>query len=319
MAKQQMSLDDLRKNVPGTVTKSMIDFMHARVPHYLFKHAVGNKRFAYCTNCKQDIDVSDRNMKHKKEYMCPACTHTCTAIDSGRGRKLLEDQSYFTFFKRANRRTDAICALGVFIRRQWDDDYRKVSEFAGELHSMYLFEHGKGSVRYSKRWTWNAIWKYDFHHVQEIGLPRQLFLEYPHIKTFCDVDSLKSSVKGTPFERYRWEQYDNDHFIRFLDAASKWPSIEYLDKLGYRTIIKDYCIHGAAHYGAIKWRGKTITGVLGVDKAAIKLAQKLGVDLDCGVLYVLQLAKRQGDKIDPLSASKIAMRYHLPLLKSLMP
>lgn len=309
MAKVVMTVDEMRKNVPSTITRDMIKFMHERVPHYLFKYSAGKKKLCYCTCCKKDFEISV-TMQHKKKYGCPECGHMCIAIDSGRSRKYLEDQSYFTFFKRANRRTDAICALGVFIRRQWDGDYRKVSEFTGELNSMYLFEHGKGSTRFTSRLSYGSDgWNYRMEPVKEIGLPRQLFLQYKEIDLFCDIESLKAAVMGTPFERYQWQQYNNQHFLRFLDAAAKWPCVEYLDRLGYTELISDYTSSGSSTKGVVNWHGKTMEKVLRLDKQTIKLARKQKVALGCATLYLLQKLQKRGERLEPLQAEEIANAY----------
>ncbi len=317
MARAAMTVDEVRKNVPGTITRDMIKFMHERVPHYLFKYSAGKKKLCYCTYCKKDLEIH-LTMQHKKKYCCPECGHMCTAIDSGRGRSCLEDQSYFTFFKRANRRRDAICALGVFIRRQWDGDFRKVSEFTGELNSMYLFEHGKGSTRFTSRLSYGSDgWKYRMEPVRNRASAAAVSAVQVY-RSFCDFESLKAAVKGTPFERYQWQRYENEHFLRFMDAAAKWPCVEYLDRLGYTGLIADYTSNGNSTKGVVNWNGKTMEKVLRLDKQTIKLARKQKVALGCATLYLLQKLQKRGERLEPLQADEIANAYGIWAIDELL-
>jgi hypothetical protein len=91
-------------------------------------------------------------------------------------------------------------------------------------------------------------------------------------------ESIKKAVKGTPFAWSAWDLYkgsDTNDYVKFFDLYAKYPSVEYLVKLGHKAIMEEKLNTGSISQGAINWRGKDLLSVLKLSKTDYNTIKKI--------------------------------------------
>ncbi len=140
MARAAMTVDEVRKNVPGTITRDMIKFSMSAF-RIIFLNTLPERRVCYCTYCKKDLEIHPNNAQHtKRNFLSARNAVTVIAIDSVVGAASGGPELFYVFQASENGAADAICALGLFIRAKGDGDFAKYPS-SRRANSMYLFEH----------------------------------------------------------------------------------------------------------------------------------------------------------------------------------
>lgn len=246
--------------------------------------------------------------------ICPACGSVCTLKAAGRSRKYLRDKVYFVYYEKSEKNPQAIVARGVYATRDYTGDYRNVrTEY--RLKTLYVFEMGKATMfrssylyfpRNEAEYERFHIWEtcssvYSFYQDMwgwEDNEPRyQCRTGTEIIRTACSVASIREAVKDTPFRYSTWEQYaGNTDMTKFFDLYSRYPSIEYLTKLGFGNLVAEK-LHGHATYRTINWRGKNPLKVTGLSKQEIKTIRELKIKVTFSFLDLLRQFKREGTNL----------------------
>ncbi|MDF2855745.1 MAG: hypothetical protein K0Q87_1596 [Neobacillus sp.] len=124
---------------------------------------------------------------------------------------------------------------------------------------------------------------------------------------FTSMENIEQVVKETTFQYSEWKQYINHRgpmykteygsMIPFFDLAAKYPCIEYLTKMGFKSMVEDK-LYGGKTYGAIYWRGKRIDKVLRLNKQEIKGLMASNVkEKNCALLYSYHYFRKKGMRL----------------------
>jgi hypothetical protein len=281
----------LLEHFPEKISKEMVKYVEDVVlldSRYLFVSRKKKIQHGYCTHCKGTYETN--NLKHNDRTDCPGCGSRCSVKQSGLGRKTLYDTGYFEWFEKSKSNPEAIVATGVFVRRDYSGDYKKV-ETKFSIQAYYVFEPGKGSM--VERYWWNQD---SFHKRKTVfSLTGNTMANH---RCFFPEECIREAVRGTPFQYSTWEQYTNLDLIKFFDLAAKYPCVEYLTKLGLDRLVVDKLISRPT-YRVINWRGKTLQSVLRVNKQDLKELRNAAEEMDINpaCLFIYQESIKDGSNL----------------------
>ena len=299
----EMTVEEIQAHIPGEVTADMAEFALANMPHYIFTSRRGKKQYAYCTRCHNEWE-SKYTLYHGSNHICQSCETACTVRASGRGRSKLVDELLFFWFLPSLVSNNCITAVGMYAARDYRFEYRNVKT-AFMPRSLYVFDYGVGAAMV-KRQVWHPRYFGEFTGMQctqyarqktvNIGIPRWQNRGYGYetwlywLPWLIAEQSISPAVKGTPFERCGWEVMDKEALIEFFALAARYPSIEYLNKLGFAGVVQAK-VNKEPTYG-IRWSGKDIKGVLGISKADVREIRKNNVGVTPYLLKFIKQARK---------------------------
>lgn len=280
----------------------------------------GTKKSGYCTHCNTSFSMDGviinsplqgaYSKKRPPTAKCPHCKSKCIVKASGRGRKTMIDEGYFVYYEKSKVDPNAIVAMGVYAVRDYRGDYIKVETVYAET-AIYIFQMGKSSML--KRYAFYSysegrirIGDYEkcrtIHSLSEQG-------HFSNISTGFSRDSVKESVKNTPFQYSTWDSYTNViDMVKFFDLYSKSPSIEYLTKMGFQSLVRGK-LEGEITYSAINWRAKTILKVLKINKQELNEIRNQKIYITFLFLKILQMSKKNNWGLSVLEARDIEQSY----------
>jgi len=304
---------------PSQISQAIKDYARDvafKWSRYIFTHRVGKKQYGYCTYCRKEFKTN--GLRHGQQTTCPECGSLCTVKASGRGRKTLVDEVYFVYYEKSVVNPQAIVARGIYAVRDYRFDYRKV-ETQYTTRGMYVFEPGNGG-RMARRYAWYAQHG-EFITCGCLQQPKTVFSLFNNgtpmrVQVSYSRESIKTAVKDTPFAWSGWESYDHEDMTRFFDLYAKYPCIEYLTKLGFKSLVMDK-LEGRRTFGAINWRGKTLFEVLKMTKQELNIIKAEGIGITFDVLKIMQMSRKDGSNFTPGEAADIALEYSYHYLDEL--
>lgn len=324
MSKQLLSLNEVRKHIPVTVTPEMKDFAIEEVfaaKRYIFTTRQGKHQHGHCTYCWRDFPTE--GLRHNEMANCPKCKSLCTVKASGLGRKRLVDEAYFTYYLKSAIDPKAIAAVGIYAVRNFSGDYRGVkTKFMNQ--ALYVFRAGIGGIGF-RQWLWYSTEEQKFltgYYTRMATVRNQFNRDHnAHIFSAYSRKSIAAAVKGTPFGWSGWEQYDDiADMTEFFDLFARYPCVEYLTKLGFKHLVRGK-ITGASTYSAINWRGKTMARVFRLTGAQLEMVRKEPPGaVTFPVLRLLQLGRKDGSNLTFAEASELSrnlQHYYNDLMKPL--
>lgn len=268
---------------------------------YIFTHRVGKQQYGYCTHCKKEFKVD--GLKHNSKVVCPHCNSECTVKASGRGRKYMVDEVYFTYYEKSVINPKSIVARGIFAYRNYKGDYKNVKTNY-DVTAFYIFEMGKSTML--DRWDSSFFGE---HFVKRKNVYSNFMRDHiAHIRSCYSMDSIKNAIKDTQFQYSTWESYYIDDMVKFFDLYSKYPCIEYLTKLGFKELVNSK-LYDRHTYSAINWRGKTILQVLKLKKEQLNLIKNSGYDIDPLALRLYQMALKEKSDLSFKEIKKMSDDY----------
>jgi len=305
----------------NTVTsEKIVKYIDSKVlprSRFIFTQRVRGIQFGYCTNCDESLVTIGADLKEGSEVDCRKCNVKCEVKAHGRKRSKLYYDAYVVYYERSKVNPKAITATGYYVSRNYKNNYVNVKLIIEPRH-RYLFEFGKPSKEYSYgHGNWNSYGEATSY----FGKGSFSNTGYGNwTKTICSLDSIKKSVKGTPFQYSEWTQYTHGKYsyytkyndlIKFFSLFSKYPCIEYLIKLGMKYFVDAKVYGGYPTYGAIKWSGKTIQDTLRITKQQINEIKPF---LNKGKLHPLslrlqQIVKKEQSSIPLDELQILAKRY----------
>lgn len=276
-------------------------FAHDSFIHYLFVYRVSKQQYGYCTHCGSVSKTT--GLIHSEKAKCPSCKHKCVVRYAGLRRSRLIDEIYFTYFEKSKIDPQAVIAKGILAVRDYSGDYRDVkTQYL--IRALYVFKMG-GSVM-AERWGYYSCAKtmtYGKHfEVTKSVYPLDLIGSIAYMPSYVSMDSITAAVKGTQFQYSGWESYSE--LVKFFDMYSRWPSVEYLTKLGLKTIVRDKLL-GHPTYGAINWRGKTLQQVVGLTRSDLNIIKAKGIDVNALYIKLNRISKKDGSNLKPEQIKQI--------------
>jgi hypothetical protein len=305
-----MEFNQFVQHFPTGLSQELLDYARDVVflsSRYIFTRREGKHQYGYCTHCGHEHETD--GLRHGDEAICLACGSRCTVKASGRSRKYMCDEAYFVYYEKSAINPRAIIARGFYAVRDYHKDYRGV-ETQIEPKALYLFSEGQ-SVMWERPWVWysldNGMYaRYDWGEHKTIGSLAAGVMA--HKPVFCSYESIEAAVANTPFQYSAWERYQRSggiDFVKFFDLASKYPCIEYLTKLGMRGLVLAK-LHGDRTYNVINWRAKNPLKVLKMSKHEFKELRASGAYIEPWLLYIRELAKRDGSRLTITELSRIS-------------
>ncbi|WPS86484.1 PcfJ domain-containing protein [Brevibacillus halotolerans] len=266
MPEQNKAFEKFKKHFPNDIGKGVEDFainIALLRSRYIFTRRAKGIQFGYCTHCQKE-HITEGNLKHNQMTVCPKCQSNCKVKASGISRKYLCDASYFIYYEKSLLNPEVIIARGFFVARDYSQDFKNV-QTRYDCCYMYLFEPGNSELYEN---SYLGYWK------KRKSIISQFETSMAHECRYISYENVQEAVHGTPFQYSTWEQYFDKNFcsndmVKFFDLASKYPCIEYLTKMGLKTVVEAK-LFGSCTYRMINWRGKSITKVLKLTKQELK-------------------------------------------------
>jgi DNA-directed RNA polymerase subunit RPC12/RpoP len=285
---------------------------------YLFTRREGKRQYAYCTHCH--TESTSESLKHNTHADCPNCGSKCIVKASGVGRKRLIDEAYFVYYEKSIINPNAMIAMGIYAVRDYRENYHCV-ETKYLTKGFYLFVPGRGLM--IKRGGFYSAYDGKMYAggFKTCSTVYSMFPQVQYngwgglrdIATGYSRDSIAKAVKGTQYQYSTWESYAGDDMVKFFDLYSKYPSVEYLTKLGLGELVEAKLI-GNNTYGAINWRGKSLLKVLRLSKSDIKGLTSSQYKCDPLFLRLLQIAKKDRSDLSYAEIASIRKRFALSYL-----
>lgn len=271
---------DISSEIQSYITDDVMDWSR-----YLFTHREGRRQYGFCTHCKQEHLTE--GLKHGVSVECPHCRSAVRVKASGRGRKAMVDSVYLLWYEKSLIDPMAIVARGFYAVRDYTKDYRKTETLIKPV-ALYLFEWGKSGLM-ARRNCWGGSVKWV--HCKKVYSEAVRSMKYT--PSYYSAASIKSAVRGTPFQYCTWEKYKKADFVEVFDLAARYPCIEFLTKYGLGHLVTSK-LEGQATYSAINWRGKTPEKVLRLSKSDMKAMKASKVSVGALTLRCFQLSRKDG-------------------------
>ncbi len=304
----QMTLEQAKEHIQIPLTADMTKYAREVVfkdCRYIFTWRVGKKQYGYCTYCRGEYETTrlkhnvseSAGLKHNREIVCPVCGYTCKVKSSKMPRKSLIDEAYFVYYRKSMIDPRALTAIGIYAVQDLSGEY-KGAEIQYIDTSLYVFLPGSGGFAFHRPLSAD-----DYCQAKTVKCQynrgRNQFIDCCYAR-----ESLPAAVAGTPFRWSTWEQYNIADMVEFFDLFARYPCVEYLTKLGFRRLVQDKLEVGRT-YGALNWRGKTLLKVLRLTKQEVSRIKECGLEVDCRVLWVLRLSRKEGANFTIEEAAKV--------------
>jgi hypothetical protein len=312
-------LSHFSKEVSEDIKRYATDeiFLESR---YIFTYREARKKMGFCTHCKNSFSMdgiavkfpvqSSFSKKKPSTAECPHCKSKCITKASGRGRSTMIDEGYFVYYEKSQVDPEAIVAMGIYAARDYRGDYTKVDTVYAET-AIYIFKMGKSLMLkryafYSNRECCIKVGEYErckkVHSLCEQG-------HFASISTGFSKDSVKQSIKNTPFQYSTWDSYIlGTDFVKFFDFYSKSPCIEYFTKMGLQNLVRGK-LEGESTYSAINWRGKTIFKALKITKQELREIKYKKMYISFLFLKIMQESKKNNWGLSIVDVKDIEASY----------
>ena len=232
---------------------------------YLFYSSItgrkNNERSCYCTACEtqftENVYTTKADFIHKQFTVCPACGAQVKAFQDWRGKqKLYERKNIMVLEAR-----DEALLIRIFDIRHWwvnslqffvCDEKWRIYVAPGVVQK---FEKDCYSEKFLRIGNDNAL-KIDIDGVIGRAETDRTFLRYFDVWKYFDDPS------GSYWPSFVW--------MKYIFTAAKKPNIEYLDKLGMKTLICDIL---DGNMRLIRWKSNNVKIMLRLDKTELELCE----------------------------------------------
>jgi hypothetical protein len=279
---------------------------------YLIVTTIKNQQYGYCTHCNvespthlpklSDRAIAEREMcgcpaamymgeeyerkKHGEKVICPNCKSKCTVRYSGLGHSNLRDYAYFVYYEKSRINPQIIVARGINTSRYYGKSYKNVETILN-TEVYYTFEYKKmGKMIKPISTSWNDPYHLGF--AKTVHSPQN-----PYTYCCCSRDSIAKAVKDTAFAWSGWENYDYKGMAEYFDLISRYPVIEYLNKLGFKKIVSEKLETGSVANGVINWHGKSIESVFRLTKEEFNILKQNKIEITSNFLNVMNTCKNR--------------------------
>lgn len=306
---KRMSTDEIRSHIPDRFSDDELRYIdevalgHSR---YLFYWTEKKRRHAWCSECNTERIVP-KDFSHGDSVACGRCGKRLMAFRASRKRPY--DHSYATIARKSPINPDVLVFMGIYAVRNYQNSFKERYENVS-LVTVNVFEAGCSSTTLCGWFGNRAQLKVGEENTWRQGCTsgRSGAFRCPE---YLHVDSIEAAVAGSPFRYMPWKQYVRleSEIVRFFSLAARYPSIEYLSKLGFRSLVHDAMFGG--NHGAVRLSGTTIDQVLGVPKQSIKALRDLFVSthMDSSDLLIWKMANAEKWDISAKELSRTESLY----------
>lgn len=318
---KKLTWDEARVHLPEGISPEIYTFATDEMfagRHYLFVWFEKNLPVGYCTRCHKAMFLSG-TPKHNSDETCPNCRFdVITKHRRFRHTKLI-DFSYFVWYDKSPADPGVVVARGFLAKRDLRRSFREVETVLAQ-ETFYVFRPGIGGQLFIDR-GWHAGPLGFTFQPGSNSIPYSAAHVYSLVNTYdyknwiysagCEQHHVADAVKGTPLQYVPYATYwgDSPDLVKLFDLACRYPSVEYLTKLGCKRIVSERLVSGSTN-GAINWKGKTPAAVLKVPKEEVKsIISKINYHMGSRDLALHQVALKHGDKGLTEEHLELAMIY----------
>ncbi|MGG4346469.1 PcfJ domain-containing protein [Paenibacillus lautus] len=268
MNKEEKDYRVFNRHFPKSISQRIKDYVTNAVlrdSRYIFIRRVARVQFGYCTHCQKRFQTGNP-LKHNDMATCPKCESICHVRNHGTSRKYLVDRGFVVYYEKSKIDPDrTIIARAFKVSRNYSGDYTKVETVYLPV-AKYVFTSGNPGMAemYECSW-WNKSW----HKRASVCSVEDKSI---YANNYCSTESIEEAIKGTPFEYSTWDQHEQPQwdYVKFFALYSKYPSVEYITKLGFDYFIRAK-LFDLKTYGCINWNGKSIEQILQLNKQDLKV------------------------------------------------
>lgn len=268
---------------------------------------------------------------HRQWYQCPKCGRRLEMRESFRPRKSIYQEVFLTWYWADSGNPDVLYSLGCVCSRDYQQRDRYDRFFVKREpwdvqtlvrpYTLCVFRWGQGGRRFENkgRTMWGGHSEHEWR-----GLTQCHATTYTSYRAefWVSMDSLEEALKNSSFLKRipvlenlltdgkcrRKQSYTGVvDFSRRLDLIARYPSIEYLLKMGFGLLVEEL-MDGRANGKTINWRGKSAEAVLGMDRQRIRAIRKGNVRADATFMGLFSRMKGVNPMPEMAELSGIADR-----------
>lgn len=262
----------------------------------------------YYTQYPNEGKMYDGSGTHGHYGDCPICGARVQYRSFRMGRKTLEDRIFLIRYGRSAVEENAIVMTGWLVIckwGKWDEYNERLPELDTDLREICVFRPGEGGRRFTKHvWFYGetdggnlytlpmAEWK----HPKKCNGGYNPYPEYFGVtktRFVLDEDSVEDALTGTWMGALYRELKDSDILdrITLMNGLTRYPCIEYLQKLGFRTLAKRLALDDLDRR-LVNVRGKTAPAVLRIDGNFYGWLRSREIDADPELLRTWHMAQK---------------------------
>lgn len=304
---------DFLKHFDNGFSKKISDYATNTVlkdSKYIFVQSKGRQQYGYCTSCNSEFPThlpkptetqkAEMEMfchafiptpeyekkKHGQTMKCPKCDAECHVRYANTGHSHLKDYGYFVYYEKSKLDPRMIVARGIYCWRDYTGSFLDV-ETKMSCDAYYLFSYKQGGRMVDSRYSL-TVKSTVFSKMNNFGW---------HTARAVSCESIKSAVKDTPFAWSGWEMYKSSEtidYVKFFDLYARYPAVEYLVKLGHKSILDEKLNTGSISHGVINWRGKDLLSVLKLSKTDYSTIKQNNIKITSWFLILIKENKKNG-------------------------
>lgn len=270
----QATWDLVKKHLPHPITAEMRKRASEVLGAYLFgMPKKKGKREAYCTACGRTFEVGGGYM-HGLCMNCPKCGKVAIYFESWRGRRKCVVANYHAFWAKS-KIDNTIFQVGVICERDFANSITAKPEFI--LADITMFREKRAPAKFHAVFTYRLGYyvsrnKRPYATRLMTGAGYYTGLRMDHFD--CN-KTLQEAARGTQLERcgvgseYFKCLEDSWKLYELVALAMRYPSVEYLCKMGQKNLISEVITWGQKET-YINLNGKTAKDVLGLTPQVLK-------------------------------------------------
>ena len=303
-SQEEIAIKELRRHFQSGYSNEIKKFVKERAlvhSRYIWVLDRKDRQKGWCSYCRRDVIIKD-GVKHNDEIKCPHCGTEVKVKHEWRGHSDLVDRSYFHYYEKSKLDPKIVVCRGIYVRNNFAAQDVKNVKTEYETHTFYILKMGVPKMFTDYYHVW---YNCPLQSLKKSVFPR--FTHYAGLKNMNfeeSYESLEEAVKGTAFQYSQWQEYmkkfafRSDNLIKYLGFYAKYPSVEYIMKLGLGRFIATK-LNGDAMAGALYYKGNTPQKVLRMalskaDIADIKAAASTMRESD---FILWQMMKRENRNI----------------------
>lgn len=302
--KPEPSIKEMRRHFPAGYSKEIKKFVKERAlvhSRYIWILDRADRQKGWCSYCRHDVIIKD-GLMHNAEIQCPCCGIGALVKHEWRGRSELIDKSYFHYYEKSKIDPKVVICRGIYVKNNFAAQDVKSVKTEYETHSFYVLEMGAPRMYTDFYHVWYSR---PLRSIKKSVFPR--FVNYAGLKNMNfeeSYESLEEAVKGTAFQYSQWQEYmkkfafRSDNLIRYLAFYAKYPSVEYIMKLGLGRFIATK-LNGEQGMNALYYRGTSLQKVLRMPLSKIDVGdlKKAAATIKEDTLLLWQIAKKENSNV----------------------
>jgi len=313
------------KNISDDIKKFVEDSVFAN-NQYMFVDDKEHRDRGYCSHCHADVDLTLADsengicrQRHNEIIRCPDCGYPVAVKHKWRGYKSIRNKGLFNYFEKSTLDPNIITCRCIFVERDYYNEQPDQTSIEYNIDSFYVFIAGKGGKMMNHFYGEKSYW-YNTENEMKVNVGPRYYAYTGSYgmggTTIFDIsyESIRKAIKKTPFSHICWDYYENeetgDGAVKLFDQFAKYPSIEYVTKIGLGHIITER-LRGSASYGVLNLRKTRIRDILRrkPTKADACYIKKHGKNIRYSDLKAWQKAKNINVSLEEIVKSGIGCKW----------